>query len=81
MALNLSPAEKKILKKINESNVITKTELKSFMTNESKGKDIDAVLDISTRALIQKNFIDVVRPIGSTCFVITQIGSRFIKDM
>lgn len=81
MSLNLSPAEEKLLKKIGEMNVITKAELKAFLREDGAGKNPDAVLDTSIKNLMQKKFIDTISPVGSTCYVITQIGTRFLRDM
>lgn len=76
--MNLSSTEKKILKKIAQSHLITKVELKNFV-KQNEGKDPSAV-DIAARALLDKKLINEINPIGSTCFIITQKGTRFLSD-
>ncbi len=78
----LSPAEERILKKIGENNLITKIELKDFLRNNGgAGKDITAILETACRGLTDKNLISTINPVGSTCFVITQRGSKLLKDI
>lgn len=79
MSLNLM--EKNILKRIAESNLISKPELRIYIeTNGSSGKDMSSVVDTITRRLIDQRLITAINPIGSTCFVITQRGSQFLRD-
>ena len=75
----LSKTEKNILKKIAERHITTKAELKDSMRNEL-GSNPLAVIDMVTRNLLDKKFISVVSPVGSTCYVITQKGTRFLES-
>ena len=78
----LTPAEEKILKKIAEQSLITKIELKDFLRNNGgSGKDSTSLLDTVSRSLMEKNLISMINPVGSTCFVITQRGSKMLKDL
>jgi len=70
----LSKNEEKVLRKIAEMVVITKNELKVFLN------DSDSV-DVIVNGLIEKKLIAQINPIGSTSFVITQKGSKFLQDL
>ncbi len=71
----MTPAEKKMLKKISESNLITKNELKEFMKNNGVSS-----MDSSIKSLVDKDFITTISPIGSTCYIITKKGTRFLSE-
>lgn len=78
----LTPAEEKILKKIAEQSLITKIELKKFLSNNGgSGRDMSGIVDNAARSLMEKNLISTINPVGSTCFVITQRGAKMLKDM
>lgn len=81
MSLSLSPAEEKVLKKIAELNVITKNELRTFLSENGTSKNADAVLNTAIKNLEQKKLIGMISPVGSTCYVITQHGTRYLRDM
>ncbi len=74
----LSPSEKRILKKVAENHIITRSELKTFL--QSNGGSASAI-DSVTRNLLKNNLLSEVNPIGSTCYVITQKGNRFLDEM
>lgn len=74
----LSAIEKKILKKVSENQLITRPELKKFLQTNGGGEN---AVDTVTRNLVQKNFLVEINPIGSTCYVITQKGSRMLDDI
>jgi len=80
---NLSKLEMKILKKISESQLITKTELRNFMKNNGAegSKDIGHVVDSATKGLIDKKLLTAISPVGSTCYIITQKGSRLLQEI
>ena len=82
---NLSKIEEKILKKVAESQLITKMELKTFLksngASEKEGKDLTQVVDSATKGLIEKQFLTAISPVGSTCYIITQKGTRILHDM
>lgn len=78
----LTPAEEQILKKIAEQNLITKIELKKFLSNNGgSGRDVNGLVDTVSRSLMEKNLISSINPVGSTCFIITQRGARLLKEM
>ena len=78
----LTPVEERVLKKINEQSLITKSELKKFLSNNGgSGKDMGGLVDNAARSLMEKNLISTINPVGSTCFVITQRGAKLLKDM
>ena len=78
----LSPIEKDILKKIAESHLITKPELKIYMeTNGTSAKDTSSALDGITRRLMEQRLISAINPVGSTCYIITQRGTQFLKEL
>ena len=74
----LTSIEKKILKKVAEHQLITRPELKRYLQANGGGEN---AVDSVTRNLIQKNFLTEINPIGSTCYVITQKGSRMLDDL
>lgn len=81
--MKLTPAEEKLLKKIGEAQLITKTELREFMrkNNGASGKDVTGVLDTVTRGLVEKDLVSVINPVGSTCYLITKGGAKRLRDI
>jgi len=78
----LNKLEKDILKKVAENQLITKTELRRFLeTNGSSEKDMSPVVDTITRRLAEQRYISAINPVGSTCYIITQKGNQFLKDL
>lgn len=75
----LNKTEQMILKIIAKNKLITKTELKAYLHNDG-GINSEALESI-TRNLIQKNLVTAISPVGSTCFVITQKGTKFLEEM
>ena len=74
----LSAAEKKVLKKIAESQLITRYDLKKFLQNS--GTSVDSV-DTITKGLVKKSLVSEINPVGSTCYVITQKGNKAIEEL
>jgi hypothetical protein len=83
MKMKLTLAEEKLLKKISEAQLITKSELREFMGKEGKlgGKDASGLLDIAAKQLMDKDLVSIINPIGSTCYIITKQGATVLKDM
>jgi len=75
----LNKTEMAILKKVSDAKLITKMELLTYL-KKNNGDINSSVLDTITRNLMDKNLITAVNPVGSTCFVITQRGTRFLDD-
>lgn len=75
--MNITKIEEKILKKIGETKVTTKIELKSIFSNPENTTIIDSV----TKGLIEKELIASINPLGSTCFIITRKGNQLLKDL
>ncbi|MFA4819509.1 MAG: hypothetical protein WC613_00955 [Candidatus Aenigmatarchaeota archaeon] len=74
----LSSIEKKILRKVSENQLITRPDLKKFLQNNGGGEN---AVDTVTKNLVQKNLLVEINPIGSTCYVITQKGSRLLDEL
>ena len=74
----ISDTEKKVLEKVASAQLITKQELQSFLKNN--GDDGSAVA-VAAKKLVERNFLAEVNPVGSTCYVITQRGTRFLSDL
>lgn len=74
----LTSIEKKILKKVAEHQLITRPELKKFLQINGGGEN---AVDTVTRNLIQKNLLTEINPIGSTCYVITQKGTKMLDEL
>jgi predicted transcriptional regulator len=75
--MNITKIEEKILKKIGETKVTTKIELKSIFSNPEN----TTIIDSATKGLIEKELIASINPLGSTCFIITRKGNQLLKDM
>jgi hypothetical protein len=74
----LSPAEKKVLKKVAEAQLISRQDLKRFMQSNGGGQD---AVDTVTGNLVKRNLLSEVRPIGSACYVVTQKGSQILDEL
>jgi len=72
----LSKTERDILKKISESQLISRTELV-----RSLDLDKDTNIDSVTRRLIERKLIASIAPVGSTCYIITQHGSQLLREL
>lgn len=71
----LTPSEKKILRKIADSDLATKNEIKEFMKNNGVSS-----IDSPLSNLVNNQLISVINPIGSTCYIITRKGSLMLKE-
>lgn len=71
----LSDVELKLLKKISESNIITKGELVSFLEGDGIANPKNAV-DSAVRSLHAQGLVNSINPIGASCVVITQNGAK-----
>lgn len=74
----LSKNEEKVLKLIADAHLVSRQELKALLKTD--GMKDGEVVDIATRNLIDKKMVTTVNPLGSTCYVITQQGSKFLRD-
>ena len=74
----LSISEKKILKKIAESQLISRPDLKKFL--QTNGGSADSI-DIVTKNLVKKSLVSEINPVGSTCYVITQLGNKMLQEL
>mgnify|MGYP001572242061 CR=1 FL=1 len=78
----LNSTEKNILRKIADSQLISKPELRRYLeTNGSSGRDIPTVVDNITRRLMEQRLISTINPVGSTCYIITQKGNQFLREL
>lgn len=71
-----SPGEEKVIKRINERQVVTRQELLQLFDGENSSKLLEAVI----KTLVQKNFITTASPTGSMCYIITKSGMRALED-
>ncbi|HLD83482.1 MAG TPA: hypothetical protein VI979_01350 [archaeon] len=80
--MKLTPAEERLLKKIGEAQLITRAELREFVaTNHGVGsRDASGLLDIAAKSLMEKDLVSIINPIGSTCYIITKVGSKLLRD-
>ena len=76
----LSANEEKVLRKIAESHLVSKNEIKELL-NDGSDVDNSHLLDSVVRSLIDKKFVSAVNPVGETCFVITQRGSKMLQNL
>ena len=78
----INGTEGKLLRKIAEMSLATKTELKDIMKKEGNGRsDTGSVVETATNNLIEKGLIATINPIGSSCFVITRKGSKLLHEL
>ena len=77
MNMDLTKTEEKVLRRIEETRVTTKLELKEIL-GKSGGLDI---VEAITKSLSEKNLITTINPLGSTCFIITRKGNQVLKDL
>jgi hypothetical protein len=73
----LSEAEKKILRNIVESQLISRPDLKKFLASNGGSDSIDIVI----QNLVKKSFVSAINPVGSTCYVITQKGNKMLEEL
>ena len=73
----LIDVEKSILKKLFETHLATKHELKKMLSKDHKNFDVDIV----TKSLLEKNLLKAINPVGSTCYIITQKGTRILREI
>lgn len=71
----LNSLEIKILRMIAESQLLTKPELLRKLNGSGT-----SVVESATKNLMQKNFLASISPIGSTCYIVTQKGTRYLQD-
>ena len=76
--MNLTDVEEKLLRKIAKSELITKNELRDFLKENGNST---ALVDSATKSLLEKSLISTIAPLGSTCFIITQQGNKFLNDI
>ena len=78
----LNQSERNVLKKIAESHLLTKIELKKYLeSNGSSGKDLTPVADAITRRLMEQKLVTAISPVGSTCYIITQRGTQMLREL
>jgi hypothetical protein len=68
------------MQRISESGLVTKTELKTHLGKNGMNSDGTAV-DLVIKNLCDRNFLSVINPIGSTCFVLTKKGGKLLENM
>lgn len=78
--MNMNGTEGKILKKIAEMNLATKSDLRNYLSNNGNG-DINSIINTATGNLLEKGLITTINPIGSTCYIITKKGSKFLQEL
>jgi hypothetical protein len=81
----LSKIEFKILRKVADSQLISKTELSKHLQNDGfsgkESRDISQMVDSATKNMVDKKLLTTINPVGSTCYIITQRGARLLQDM
>lgn len=74
----LNQLEKRILKIVAESQLLTKPELVRVLNGNADGST--STVETAARNLVNKKLLTSISPIGSTCYVITQKGIRLLQD-
>lgn len=78
--MSLTLIERELLEKVNQNQLITRIELFKFLKNEKKVGNPKGVLESAIKSLYASGFINIINPIGSTCLVITQDGSKLLDE-
>ncbi|MBI2578530.1 MAG: hypothetical protein HYW26_02335 [Candidatus Aenigmarchaeota archaeon] len=73
--MNLSPLERKFLEMVAKNQLITKNELKTKLNIDG------SALDTAASGLVSKRLVATVSPVGSTCYAITQHGTRLLEQL
>lgn len=73
----LTPSEEKILKRIGQAGLATKHELKNLFDGNPDASS--SIIELATGNLLDRGFITRMNPIGSTCFIITQKGKKYLQ--
>ena len=76
--MNLTDTEKQILNILKESNLLTNNELRKKLDGSVKC-DVSAI-SVATRTLMEKDLVTAINPLGSTCYIITQKGTKFLRE-
>lgn len=76
----LSPLERAILKKVAESQLLTKVELKNYLSQNGM-KSNGTALDMAIKNLNNMDFLTTINPIGSTCLIVTKKGNQMLEDL
>lgn len=76
----LNQTEKNILRKIAEMQLISKQELTRFLEPSASGRDTVVVVQNVAKRLMEHKLISTITPVGSTCYIITQKGSQYLKE-
>lgn len=73
--MNLSQTEKRILETVAKKQLVTKNELKEYLKIDG------SALETVASNLINKKLIAAVNPVGSTCYAITQQGTKLLNEL
>jgi len=73
--MNLSQTERRILETVAKRQLVTKNELKDHLKIDG------SAIETTASNLISKKLIAAVNPVGSTCYAITQQGTRKLEEM
>ena len=71
----INKLEKKILAQIATAQLITRAELLKKIDGNNK-----TAIENATKNLIDMELLATISPVGSTCYVITQKGTRLLRD-
>ena len=71
----LNKLEKKILAQIGDAQLITRTELFKKINSNNK-----TAVENATKTLVDMELLTTINPVGATCYVITQKGTRMLRD-
>ncbi|OYT56363.1 MAG: hypothetical protein B6U68_03555 [Candidatus Aenigmarchaeota archaeon ex4484_14] len=74
-----SDIETKILEKLSKSKLITKQELIRFLQTDGS-RITKPEINSAVRNLLNMGYINQINPVGSSCLVITQEGSKAIQS-
>ncbi|MBI4018395.1 MAG: hypothetical protein HY368_02200 [Candidatus Aenigmarchaeota archaeon] len=71
----LSPFERRFLETVAKRQLVTKNEMKELLKTDG------SVLDTAASSLISRKLVSAVNPVGSTCYAITQQGTRLLEQL
>ncbi len=75
----MSAMEKKMLEKLAQAQLMSKSDLKSFF--RENGSSSTTIFETTLKNLASKAYISPIMPLGSTSFVITQKGLKVLESL
>ena len=76
----MNKSEISILKALAERKLMTKADILKFLELNGVKKDAETLVNTVTQSLVKKGYATFINPLGSTCYMITRDGSKFLDS-